>query len=174
MHLPTITKDTFQEFVALRQLVLLYSHVSTIDVNAFAALGDRPGSALPALNILSIGHNNITTLDWSVFAPLMSSVKEIYLVNDNIQRIIVSRFYEVHGVETVDLTWNNNLTDIDDRFLHSISPASGRPRLGLSETPLCSDATHCRRITKIYGPLNYCCGNTQSAAGLGRITEEDS
>ncbi|XP_055330716.1 uncharacterized protein LOC129583048 [Paramacrobiotus metropolitanus] len=169
MYLPTITQDTFAGFVGLRELVLLFSHVSTIDINAFTALGDRPRSAFPQLNFLSIGHNNFTTLDWSVFEPLMGSVKSIYLVNDNIQRIVVSHFYEVHGLETVDFTYNTNLTDMDDRFLRSVSPVSGRPRLGLSVTPLCSDATYCRRITKIHGPLEYCCRDKQLGAGRATI-----
>ncbi|XP_055330741.1 uncharacterized protein LOC129583067 isoform X2 [Paramacrobiotus metropolitanus] len=90
----------------------------------------------------------------------MGSVKDIYLEDNNIQRIFLSRFFVVRSLETIVLDRNSNLTDIDDRFLRSVSPASGRPRLVLGDTPLCSDAPHCQRINKIYGPLEDCCTDT--------------
>ncbi|XP_055330696.1 uncharacterized protein LOC129583031 [Paramacrobiotus metropolitanus] len=156
MYLPTITRDSFAGFVALWRLVILHSHVSAIDINAFATVGDRPGSALPQLWSLTISHNNIATLDWSVFAPLMSSVKFIELENDNIQRIVRSRSYVVHSLESVRIVGNPNLTSIDDRFLRSVSSASRPPVLDLTDSPICSDSARCQRIAEIHGPI-YCC-----------------
>ncbi|XP_055330597.1 uncharacterized protein LOC129582980 [Paramacrobiotus metropolitanus] len=138
--------------------------MSAIEANAFSALGERSGSAVPELNALSINANNITTLDWSAFQPLMGSVKMIDLYNNNIQRIFLSRAYEVHGLQTINLINNFNLSDVDDRFLHSVSPHTGRPKLYMTQTPLCSSPTLCQRILSIHGPLGGgCCEKVTDA-----------
>ncbi|XP_055330723.1 uncharacterized protein LOC129583054 [Paramacrobiotus metropolitanus] len=179
IYLPTITRETFAGFLTLRGLQLLGNRMSAIDANAFTALGERPGSALPQLSTLNINANNITTLDWSAFKPLMSSVKRIVLINNNIQRIFLSRFYVLHGVESVDLADNHNLTSVDNRFLRSFSSKTDRPHLNLEETALCSSAMQCQRISKIYGPFGdgICCSDfayrqSPAEAGLGTTTEE--
>ncbi|XP_055355595.1 uncharacterized protein LOC129600938 [Paramacrobiotus metropolitanus] len=156
VYLPTITRATFGGFVRLEALYLYSNRLSTIEVNAFTAVGAASGSALPSLGRFSITFNNLTTLDWTVFKPLTSSLKNLDLSSNHIQRIVLSRFDVMHGVKSVLLMFNQ-LTNVDDRFLHSVSAPHDRPDLMLCDNPVCSFVPPCRRIRKIYGKLFECC-----------------
>ncbi|XP_055330740.1 uncharacterized protein LOC129583067 isoform X1 [Paramacrobiotus metropolitanus] len=67
LYLPTITRDTFAGFVALQKLTVSGCYVSAIETNAFTALNNGPGSALPQLKTLNF---IITILPFSIGLPL--------------------------------------------------------------------------------------------------------
>ncbi|XP_055356260.1 uncharacterized protein LOC129601466 [Paramacrobiotus metropolitanus] len=150
IYIPSITRQTFAGFAALERLQLHDNRLSTI-ADAFVALDE--GLKFPArkawtpkLRTVDISYNKVPLIDWSIFQPLNRSIKEIFLIDDQIQIIFLSpehRPFVLHNVETVQLC-GSKLFSLDNRFLRSIASSRGRPYLNLDRNIFCVTNNQCR------------------------------
>ncbi|XP_055345090.1 uncharacterized protein LOC129592957 [Paramacrobiotus metropolitanus] len=141
--LPTIARDTFEGFFALLYLQLKRNRMSTIALDAFESFAPVSGSASSyQLGFLDISDNNFKTFDWSVFEPLAADIAVISLSRNKISELSVSHPFVMRDILRVSLD-GNNLTDVEQRFLDSLSASGSRSGLNLQWNPLCLDDEQC-------------------------------
>ncbi|XP_055350777.1 uncharacterized protein LOC129597318 [Paramacrobiotus metropolitanus] len=143
IHLPTVTRATFEGFAHLDKLELQRNRMSLITLDAFESLTlGKEGAVTPTLSQFHSEGNSLAKFDWSVFKPVATSLTEVFLRINEITDIYVSEYFTMPAVEWVDLS-GNNLTRIDDILLASVSTAEVRPFLRLGVNRFCASDVEC-------------------------------
>ncbi|XP_055347780.1 uncharacterized protein LOC129594941 [Paramacrobiotus metropolitanus] len=103
----TLGANFLDGFIKLRNLDLKGNDISQIDPAAFQALSSLPLSGPALLDTIQLDENQITTLDWAVFAPVANLLIELTLQMQKVPRLstlTLSQPYQFSQLHHVDLS----------------------------------------------------------------------